>query len=83
MTVMKHSSYSQAIEAYELAFRKDASSIPHARRLADCYWKIRDTKNAERWYAIVAASSQVEPEDIFRYAELLRVSGQFAASDSG
>jgi hypothetical protein len=74
-------SYTQAIEAYEQAFRKNASSIPHARRLADCYWTLRDTKNAEHWYAIVAASSQVEPEDIYRYAELLRVSGQFGASD--
>jgi len=74
-------SYTQAIEAYEQAFRKDASSIPHARRLADCYWTLRDHTNAERWYAIVATSSQVEPQDIYRYAELLRVSGQFADSD--
>jgi outer membrane protein OmpA-like peptidoglycan-associated protein len=74
-------SYIEAIEAYEQAFRKNASSIPHARRLADCYWTLRDTKNAERWYAIVAASSQAEPEDVYRYAELLRITGQFAASD--
>ena len=74
-------SYTMAIESYEQAFRKDASSIPHARRLADCYWTLRDTRNAERWYAIVAASSQAEPQDIYRYAELLRISHQFADSD--
>lgn len=74
-------SFAQAIETYEQAFRKDASSIPHARRLAESYWNIRDAKGAERWYAVVAASSQATPEDIYRYAELLRVSGQYADSD--
>ncbi len=42
-------SYHEAIELYEQAFRKDASSIEHARRLADCYWTLRDAANAERW----------------------------------
>ncbi|MFZ1331686.1 MAG: hypothetical protein WAR83_05835, partial [Flavobacteriales bacterium] len=71
-------SYAKAIEYYEQAFRKnDASSIPHARRLGECYWNLRDIPNAERWYAIVAASSQATPEDVYRYAEMLRVSGQY------
>jgi outer membrane protein OmpA-like peptidoglycan-associated protein len=74
-------SYAKAIETYELAFRKDASSIAHARQLADSYWNLRDTRNAERWYAVVASSSQAIPEDLYRYAELLRVSGQFEDSD--
>lgn len=74
-------SFAQAIETYEQAFRKDASSIPHARRLAESYWNIRDAKGAERWYAVVAASSQAQPQDMYRYAELLRVSGQYADSD--
>ena len=74
-------SFTQAIEAYEQAFQKDANSIEHARRLADSYWTLRDTRNAERWYAVVAASSQATPEDVYRYAELLRLSGQYADSD--
>lgn len=75
-------SYAKAIEYYEQAFRKnDASSIPHARRLGECYWNLRDIPNAERWYAIVAASSQATPEDVYRYAEMLRVSGQYADSE--
>lgn len=73
--------FMQAIEYYEQAFRKDASSIPHARRLAESYWNIRDPKRAEQWYAVVAASSQTQPQDIYRYAELLRTSGQYADSD--
>ncbi|MBL7962607.1 MAG: OmpA family protein [Flavobacteriales bacterium] len=74
-------SYAAAIEEYEQAFRKDASSIPHARHLAECYWFLRDLKNAERWYAVVASSSQAEEGDIYRYAELLRLSGQFEDSE--
>ncbi|HRN36166.1 MAG TPA: OmpA family protein [Flavobacteriales bacterium] len=74
-------SYHEAIELYEQAFRKDASSIEHARRLADCYWTLRDAANAERWYAVVAASSEATGEDMYRYAELLRTSGQYADSD--
>ncbi len=49
-------SYHDAIERYEQAFRKEATSMDGARRLADCYWTLRDAPNAERWYAIVAAS---------------------------
>lgn len=74
-------SYSDAIETYEQAFRKDASSIAHARRLADCYWTLRDAANAERWYAIVATSSQATAEDLYRYSELLRLSGRFGDAD--
>ncbi len=74
-------SYSRAIETYEQAFKRNASSIPHARRLADSYWTLRDHVNAEKWYAVVAASSQATPQDVYRYAELLRTSGQFADSD--
>lgn len=73
--------YSKAIEYYEQAFRRDVNSIPHARRLAECYWNIRDQKGAERWYAVVASSSQAEAEDVYRYAELLLVSGQYADSE--
>lgn len=74
-------SYHEAIELYEQAFRKDANSIEHARKLADCYWTLRDGRNAERWYAVVAASSQATAEDMYRYAELLRTSGQYADAD--
>lgn len=74
-------SYVKAADAYEQAFRKDASSIAHARRLAECYWNLRAPNRAEPWYAMVAASSQATPLDIYRYSELLRASGQFADAD--
>lgn len=74
-------SYAQAAEAYEHAFRKNASSIPHARRLAECYWNLRDTKKALTWYALVATSSQAIPEDLYRYSELLRIDRQYSNSD--
>ncbi|MBS1568627.1 MAG: OmpA family protein [Bacteroidetes bacterium] len=75
-------SYHDAIERYEQAFRKEATSMDGARRLADCYWTLRDAPNAERWYAIVAASSQATAIDMYRYAELLRASGQYADADT-
>ena len=74
-------SFVKAAEAYEQAFKKDASSIPHARRLAESYWNLRNPKAAETWYAVVAASSQATPVDMYRYSELLRVSGQYADAD--
>ena len=73
--------YMQAIEYYEQAFKKDATSIPHARKLAESYWNVRQLKQSEQWYAIVASSSQAQPLDVYRYAELLRVSGQYADSE--
>src|SRR5688500_11586745 len=74
-------SYLEAIEYYELAFEKGASSIPHARRLAQSHWDLRNMEQAAKWYAVVASSNEAIAQDIYRHAELLRASGRFMESD--
>lgn len=73
--------FPEAIASYEAAFNKGATSMEHARKLAESYWNIRDLRNAQRWYAVVTESSQARPEDLYRYSELLRTAGRFTDAD--
>ncbi len=74
-------SFLEAIQHYERAFDQGAESIPHARRLAECHWNLRDPDGSSKWYALVAASPEATPEDIYRHAELLRNAGKYQQSD--
>lgn len=74
-------SFVEAVDHYELAFKQGATSIAHARRLADCYWDLRRAPSAEHWYAYVAGSPEAQPQDLYRYAEVLRANGKYAESD--
>src|SRR5690606_2556561 len=74
-------SYTEAIGLYELAFARGAQSVDHARRLADCHWNLRDLKTAGLWYASIVHAGQAGAEDLYRYAEILRMEGKWAESD--
>ena len=74
-------SYTEAIGLYELAFARGAQSVDHARRLADCHWNLRDLKTAGLWYASIVHAGQAGAEDLYRYAEILRMEGKWTESD--
>lgn len=75
-------SYLKAIEYYEMAFANTEPEVVHMRRLADCYWTLREFDRAEPWYARLAKRDDAEARDLYRYAELARSKGRFAESDT-
>lgn len=74
-------SYKEAARLYELAVGKGASEVEVASRAADSYWRLRDMRNAERWYAKAAALPDPASEDVYRYSETLRSNGKIAEAD--
>lgn len=74
-------SYIQAARLYELAVGKGAAEQDVASNTADCYWRLRDMRNAERWYAKAVASTTASPKDVYRYSEVLRSNGKIAEAD--
>jgi tetratricopeptide (TPR) repeat protein len=49
-------------------------------RLADAYYNIFNTKNAEKWYAKII-NDDPDAEIIFRYAEMLKANGKYKESN--
>lgn len=49
-------------------------------QLAECYYNIFNTVEAERWYAKALQSSQ-DPEMIYNYSQMLKANGKYAESN--
>ena len=50
-------------------------------RLADSYYNMFNTEEAERWYARALESGD-DPEMVYRYAEMLKANGKYEASNA-
>ncbi|MBT8253397.1 MAG: PD40 domain-containing protein [Bacteroidia bacterium] len=50
------------------------------KQLADCYYNIFNTVEAERWYAKALEGSQ-NPELIYRYSQMLKANGKYDESN--
>ncbi len=49
-------------------------------QLAECYYNIFNTVEAERWYAKALAGSQ-DPEMVYRYSQMLKANGKYPESN--
>jgi len=65
--------YAKAIDVYQDATGLTTNGV---RNLGYAYWAINDYKEAEAQYKMVVASSDFIPEDVFQYAELLKMNGK-------
>lgn len=50
------------------------------RQLADCYYNIFNTVEAERWYAKVL-ENESDAEAVYRYSQMLKANGKYDASN--
>jgi len=72
--------YVDAAEDYlDLVQDKKGSTYVYSR-LADCYYNIFNTREAERWYAKALAGSE-DPELIYKYSQMLKANGKFNQSN--
>ena len=72
--------YIDAAEDYlDLVQDKKGSTYVYSR-LADCYYNIFNTQEAERWYAKALAGSD-DPELMYKYSQMLKANGKFDQSN--
>ena len=64
--------YAKALDYYMNFFTTNTPSSDHAREVAENYFKINDTKNAELWLSKVVTSGASKPADVLNYAHILR-----------
>ncbi len=51
------------------------------KQLAECYYNVFNTVEAERWYAKALQSSQ-DPETIYKYSQMLKANGKYQESNA-
>lgn len=51
------------------------------KQLAECYYNVFNTVEAERWYAKALESSQ-DPETIYKYSQMLKANGKYEESNA-
>lgn len=78
----KNLEYAEAIDEYtELV--EDGEATPYVyKRLAQANYILYNTKEAERYYAIVVTQDNAEAEDFYRYAEMLKANGKLSESQA-
>lgn len=67
--------YAQAIELYKPI--ADNGNIRAVRKIAECYRKINDYDNAEKYYAIVVADKNAIPKSYLYYGQMLMTNEKY------
>ncbi|MDQ7918041.1 OmpA family protein [Mesonia sp. MT50] len=75
--------YVEAIKDYEKLVSKGDADAYVYERLADSYYNLYNTKQAERYYKLhLKASSNASAEAHYRYAQMLKANKKFDASNA-
>jgi len=70
--------YSLAVKEYEAIVKKKGQTEELVQKIADCYRKMNNSEEAEKWYAILLTKfSKVDPPNLLYYAEALRNNGDY------
>jgi outer membrane protein OmpA-like peptidoglycan-associated protein len=72
--------YVQAVKEYLALVEKGIGDTYVYKRLADSYYNMSATAEAEKWYAETVKSEQ-DAETYYRYAQMLKSNGKYAESD--
>ena len=51
-------------------------------RLADCFYQIGDSENAEKYYSKVIEEPEAKSDDIYQYSQSLKENGKYDKSDA-
>jgi len=70
----------KASESYKKLIDKGNASDYIVGQLAECYYNIFNTVEAEKWYATLAEDS-TDPTILFRYSQMLKANGKYKLSN--
>lgn len=63
--------YKDAADLYEKVLKKNAQESLAIHHLANCYFKLNNMPQAEKWYAKAVQLPDAKPEEYLNYAEVL------------
>ena len=68
--------YADALKEYQTALKKDTNSVFIKEKIANCYQKMNEPKDAENWYAQVVSDPKSDVKSKLYYAESLASNGK-------
>lgn len=71
-------SYEEAIDLYEIIWKKDTLNQEVAKQLATSYRLTNNSEKSELWYSRVVGYSVAENDDLFYYAKALQSNKKYA-----
>lgn len=69
--------YASASKIYLKLSSKKKPNLQDMERLADCYFKMNNYEDAEKWYAYIAVFPGSKPENLINYGESLKAIGNY------
>lgn len=73
--------YAVAAKKYEALIGSEVDSPKLKSKLATCYYKTNDYNNAIKYYSQVVNTSDATSEDVYNYAQSLKMAGSYSESD--
>jgi outer membrane protein OmpA-like peptidoglycan-associated protein len=73
--------YARAVEAYTVAAEAGARNEHVTKRLAESHMKLRQPDQAAKWYSDLMKFLNVEPRDMYMFAEALKGSGRYEEAE--
>ena len=77
-TLFSQFAYKEASELYEQVLKQKPGDAVAMKNLGQCYWKLNDMVNTEKWYAKIVELPTVQPEDYIYYAMSLETNGKLS-----
>jgi len=72
--------YRNALHLYHYANDRDPKNIHVRERIAECYLRLHDPINAEKWFRELVNEVDIHPDPKFEYAEALSMNGKYTES---
>ena len=74
--------YTQAVNEYLALVTKEDSDEYVSKQLAECYYNMNNTVEAENWFSkVIQSQSKQNPDTYYKYAQVLKSNAKYAASD--
>lgn len=74
--------YTQAVNEYLKLVTKEDSDVYVSKQLAECYYNMYNTVEAEKWFRkAIQSQSKQDPDTYYKYAQVLKSNVKYAASD--
>jgi len=72
-----HYAYRNALELYLHAYDRDSTNVYISDQIAECYFKLHDPVNSEKWHAKIINKPNIHPQAKFEYGESLSMNGKY------
>ena len=77
-TLYSQFAYRNALQLYLYVAEKDTTNFVARQRIADCYFRLGNHDEAEKWFGHLAKVPGIAPTYKYQYAQILSIQGKYA-----